>query len=144
MNRISSLIVACCIVFGSSYVLFPTAAEARVCRWQVDGKWTLYQRNGFRLPMNLRQIGDYANGSTYGDAVLGRGDVRSMIFDKHFAANIYWQNGQRGYYDGNVEVQWNGSQQTFVLKGWMVDLSQPLNRVEWWNGSLMFYCCTPT
>lgn len=146
MNRIGALIVGVAgswMVLGG-HLLFSTAAYANVCRWQVDGKWTLYQRNGFRLPMNLRQSGDFANGSTYGDAVLGSGNVRSLMDGKHFTMTINWQNGQQGYYEGNVEVQWNGSQQTFVLKGWMYDLSQPWNRVDWWKGTLMYYRCTPT
>jgi hypothetical protein len=140
--RIYSVAFAICVVAGS-YLVFPSAAHARVCRWQVDGKWTLFQRNGARLPMNLRQIGDVANGSTFGGAALGNGDVRAVIVGKHFLANIFWQNGQQGFYNGNVETQWNRSQQSFVLKGWTADVARPSNHVEWWKSTPMFYRCTP-
>ena len=147
MTRIGSIIIAITgsIVFGSSYLLCPTDAHAQqVCRWQLGGKWTLFQRNGFRLPMSLRQDRDSFSGTTFGGATLGRGDVTGHIFpDNYISLEINWQSGNKGHYDGYVRPQWSGSQQTMVLSGDMFDYADVMNRVQWWNGTPMFYRCTP-
>jgi hypothetical protein len=146
MTRIGLIIIAFTGWIASGSSLFPDTAHAQqVCRWQMGGNWTLYQRNGFRLPMNMTQNRDAFSGTTFGGRILGRGDVTGYIWPNNYISlEIRWQSGNRGHYDGWVRPYWSGSTQTLVLTGDMFDYADVMTRVQWWKGTPMFYRCTPT
>jgi hypothetical protein len=131
--------------FSSSYIAFPTSAHANVCRWQVDGKWTAYQRrdgNTVRIGMDLKQSRDNFRGSAFTNS-LGWGSVDGNMNDKDFIGVIVWSDGRRGSYRAHVDTQWNGNQQSFVLVGTSFGVEAPHVLYQWWNSRPMYYRCFP-
>jgi hypothetical protein len=124
----------------------PAQANAQqVCRWQVDGKWTAYQRNEnttVPINVNIRQTENFFGGSAFTSSV-GSGRLNGNINNFDFVMVIEWQNGIRAAYNGTIHPQWNGNQQVIVLDGTSYDANNPFTRFQWWKSTLMYYRCTP-
>lgn len=132
MARIGSIAFAFAswFVLGGSFILVPNAANAQqVCRWQMGGKWTIYQRNGWRVDVNLTQDRGWISGNTF-HPKIGTGNIRGAVNDNDVTMEIDWSNHHTGIYQGKVQPQWSGSQQDMVLTGSMFDTQRPWDRTE--------------
>jgi hypothetical protein len=147
MTRIGSIIFAFAswVAIVGFLSFFPTAASAQqVCRWQVDGKWTAYQRrdgNTVAINLNLTQTRNLFSGSAFTPSI-GSGAVNGTINDRDFTGLIKWKDGRRSAYNGTVHPQWNGNQPVIVLEGTSFGVEDPFTLYQWWKSTLMISHCT--
>ena len=113
----------------------PAAAHAACEQWDVRGKWTIKQTNGFSVIFQLEQTGAELQGkagdaSPQGDCVLTAtcplfsGSVDGTIKGNSFDLNVYWNGGAIGVYTGKVGPQGR-------IEGSTYDKMDPSSTANW-------------
>lgn len=130
--------------FGISWalLLFVVAscvaqASAQCEQWDLSGGWTLDQNDGYRVEMNLKQIGTelsgtaaYAHSRGAGRAVGGT--VKGTIVGDGYDAEITWDKGGVGVYRGTlIPTPGPGDSTSRLMDGTVTNKANPSSPVRW-------------
>src|SRR5262249_46469540 len=118
---------AVCLAF-----LLPSAGFADECaRWDLSGRFSIRQSNGFTVNFDLIQTGSGLQGSAdYGST---RGDVSGQFssFDE-FEMTVRWDNGAIGGYTGSITPSFSfGRIEGGEIAGITVDQIHRGSRASW-------------
>jgi hypothetical protein len=140
MNRRGILSISAMTLLGLALVPGSTVGQPKTMGpfLQVGGQWDIRQSNGFRVSINITQVGDqlsafasHSNGSV--QSTEAKGFVRGPDFDM----TITWDNRTKGHYTGKLTHGPFTPPPKGFLKGHTVDLANPGSQADWESEGLV-------
>ena len=116
------------------------SADAACTSWDVTGRWTLHQTNGFSITLDLvHKAGAVTGTATH--VVSTRDCVKTATCQKRtvsadgsvegnaFVLTAYWSAGSIGVYEGQIGAQGR-------IEGTTFDKRRPSSRAQWHSDRL--------
>lgn len=99
---------------------------------QVGGRWDIVQSNGFRVLIDISQVGDQlsARASHSAGRVISR-SATGFVRGPQFELTIEWSDGSKGLYTGVLTHGHFTPPPVGFLRGETRDLNNPGSRATW-------------
>ena len=105
---------------------------------QVGGQWTMVQKNGFKVDLDVRQQGSRLSAHAVSDRGVHSREANGSVAGPDFELTIVWDGGARGHYTGKLKHGPFAPPPVGFLEGITQDLDNPSSRAEWQSEGAVF------